>query len=300
MSVAAREQVASQGLLFRAGVSIRMVRRLAGRKPLGAVAALLLLGLILMAIFANLIAPYDPLAQDPRSVLAAPSRAHFMGTDNLGRDIWSRIIFGSRISLAAGIGAVGIGIFTGTVIGLTSGYAGRGYDLVIQRIMDAWLAFPGLIFILTIIAALGPGLPQTILAIGIGRIPGSSRVLRSQVLSLKERDYVLAARTLGAGNLRIVVRHILPNLMPTVIILSSISMAGAVLAEATLSFLGVGVPPPAPAWGSMLSGNARVYFLSAPWFAIWPGVFISLTVLSWNLGGDALRDILDPRLRGSK
>ena len=285
-------------VLSRAGLPARTAMRYSRKKPLGAVAALVLLGLVFMAVFAELIAPYGPLEQDYRAVLTAPTRDHIMGTDNLGRDIWSRIIHGSRISLAVGIGAVTIGTFMGMCVGLASGYAGRTFDLVTQRVMDAWLAFPGLIFVLTVIAALGPGLKQTIFAIGIGFIPATSRIVRSSVLSLKERDYVEAARTIGAGNLRIAARHILPNLMPTVIILSSISMAGAVLAEATLSFLGVGVPPPAPAWGSMLSGTARVYFLSAPWFAIWPGVFISLTVLSWNLAGDAVRDILDPRLRG--
>ncbi len=298
MSTVQRELRASQGMLSRADTSVRKAGRLVRRKPLGAVAALLLLGLVFMSLFAELIAPYGPLEQDYSAVLAAPTRDHLMGTDNLGRDIWSRIIHGSRISLAVGIGAVTIGTFLGMCVGLASGYAGRTFDLVTQRVMDAWLAFPGLIFVLTVIAALGPGLKQTIFAIGIGFIPATSRIVRSSVLSLKERDYVEAARTIGAGNLRIAARHILPNLMPTVIILSSISMAGAVLAEATLSFLGVGVPPPAPAWGSMLSGTARVYFLSAPWFAIWPGVFISLTVLSWNLAGDAVRDILDPRLRG--
>ncbi len=285
-------------VLSRAGLPARTAMRYSRKKPLGAVAALVLLGLVFMALFAELIAPYGPLEQDYRAVLTAPTRDHIMGTDNLGRDIWSRIIHGSRISLAVGIGAVTIGTFMGMCVGLASGYAGRTFDLVTQRVMDAWLAFPGLIFVLTVIAALGPGLKQTIFAIGIGFIPATSRIVRSSVLSLKERDYVEAARTIGAGNVRIASRHILPNLMPTVIILSSISMAGAVLAEATLSFLGVGVPPPAPAWGSMLSGTARVYFLSAPWFAIWPGVFISLTVLSWNLAGDAVRDILDPRLRG--
>ena len=299
MGIVREERLAPQRMLFRVGGSTRTVARFARKKPLGAVATLLLLSLVGMALFAELIAPYGPLEQDATSVLAAPSRDHIMGTDNFGRDIWSRIIHGSRISLAVGIGAVSIGTFLGAVVGTTSGYVGRTFDLVTQRLMDAWLAFPGLIFILTVIAALGPGLRTTIFAIGIGIIPGTSRVIRSSVLSLKERDYVEAARTLGATNTRIVVRHIVPNLMPTIIILSSISVAGAVLAEATLSFLGVGVPPPAPAWGGMLSGTARVYFLAAPWFAIWPGVFISLTVLSWNLAGDALRDILDPRLRGA-
>ena len=298
MATAQRRLRASEGMLSRADSSVRKVGRLARRKPLGAVAALLLLALVFMAIFADAVAPYGPLEQDTSAILAAPTQNHLMGTDNLGRDLWSRIIHGSRISLAVGIGAVTLGTFMGMCVGLASGYAGRTFDLVVQRIMDAWLAFPGLIFVLTIIAALGPGLRQTIIAIGIGFIPATSRIVRAAVLSLKERDYVEAARTIGAGNLRIAFRHILPNLMPIVIILTSISMAAAVLAEATLSFLGVGVPPPAPAWGSMLSGTARVYFLSAPWFAIWPGVFISLTVLSWNLAGDALRDILDPRLRG--
>ena len=298
MATAQRRLGASEGMLSRADSSVRTVGRLARRKPLGAVAALLLVVLVLMAIFADAVAPYGPLEQDTSAILAAPTQSHLMGTDNLGRDLWSRIIHGSRISLAVGIGAVTLGTFMGMCVGLASGYAGRTFDLVVQRIMDAWLAFPGLIFVLTIIAALGPGLRQTIIAIGIGFIPATSRIVRAAVLSLKERDYVEAARTIGAGNLRIAFRHILPNLMPIVIILTSISMAAAVLAEATLSFLGVGVPPPAPAWGSMLSGTARVYFLSAPWFAIWPGVFISLTVLSWNLAGDALRDILDPRLRG--
>ena len=298
MATAERELRASPGMLSRADSSVRKVGRLARRKPLGAVAALLLLALVFMAVFAEVVAPYGPLEQDTSAILAAPTQDHLMGTDNLGRDIWSRIIHGSRISLAVGIGAVMLGTFIGMCVGLASGYAGRTFDLVTQRVMDAWLAFPGLIFVLTVIAALGPGLRQTILAIGIGFIPATSRIVRSSVLSLKERDYVEAARTIGAGNVRIAFRHILPNLLPIVIILTSISMAAAVLAEATLSFLGVGVPPPAPAWGSMLSGTARVYFLSAPWFAIWPGVFISLTVLSWNLAGDALRDILDPRLRG--
>ncbi|MYA19842.1 MAG: ABC transporter permease [Chloroflexi bacterium] len=298
MATAPRGLRASESMLSRADSSVRKTGRLARRKPLGAVAVFLLLILVFMAIFADVVSPYGPLEQDTSAILAAPTDSHLMGTDNLGRDIWSRIIHGSRISLAVGIGAVTLGTFIGMCVGLASGYAGRTFDLVTQRVMDAWLAFPGLIFVLTVIAALGPGLRQTILAIGIGFIPATSRIVRSSVLSLKERDYVEAARTIGAGNVRIAFRHILPNLMPIVIILTSISMAAAVLAEATLSFLGVGVPPPAPAWGSMLSGTARVYFLSAPWFAIWPGVFISLTVLSWNLAGDALRDILDPRLRG--
>jgi peptide/nickel transport system permease protein len=268
-------------------------------KPAGAASLLLILVLVALAIFAGRIAPYDPLAQQYAAVLEAPSRQHIMGTDNLGRDVFSRIVYGARISLAVGLAAVLIGTSLGSAAGLVSGYVGGAFDLVVQRVMDAWLAFPLLIFALAVLAALGPGLPQTMIAVGIVGIPTTSRVVRSSVLAEKEKVYVEAARTLGASQARLMLRHILPNVSAPIIVLASLTLARAVLTEATLSFLGVGVPPPNPAWGSMLSGKARDYMLSAPWMAIWPGVFISLTVLSWNLLGDAIRDLLDPRLRGS-
>jgi peptide/nickel transport system permease protein len=269
------------------------------RKPLGTVSLTIILLLSLAAIFAGKIAPYDPLAQQYTAVLEAPSRSHIMGTDNLGRDIFSRVIYGARISLAVGVVAVLIGTTFGTTIGMVSGFIGGGFDLSIQRVMDAWLAFPLIIFALVVMAALGPGLPQTMLAVGVVSIPTTSRVIRGSVLAEKKRAYVEAAQSIGARQSRIMLQHILPNVAAPIIVLASLTLARAVLTEATLSFLGVGVPPPNPAWGSMLSGKARDYFLSAPWMAIWPGVFISLTVLSWNLLGDAVRDLLDPRLRNS-
>jgi peptide/nickel transport system permease protein len=268
-------------------------------KPAGAASFLLILILFALAAFAGRIAPYDPLAQQYAAVLEAPSRQHIMGTDNLGRDIFSRIVYGARISLAVGVAAVLIGTSLGSAAGLVSGFVGGAFDLVVQRVMDAWLAFPLLIFALAVLAALGPGLTQTMIAVGIVGIPTTSRVVRSAVLAEKEKVYVEAARTLGASRARLMIRHILPNVSAPIIVLASLTLARAVLTEATLSFLGVGVPPPNPAWGSMLSGKARDYMLSAPWMAIWPGIFISLTVLSWNLLGDAIRDLLDPRLRGS-
>jgi len=295
MSIGVSEQAYPSWRRFT--VTPKVAWQFARRKPLGGISALVLLLLVVMALFASRIAPYGPLAQNYDAVLAAPSWHHIMGTDQVGRDIFSRIIFGSRVSLEVGAGAVMLGTLGGAAIGVVSGYIGGQTDLVAQRFVDAWLAFPALIFLLTIIAALGPGLVQTIVAIGIGIVPGTSRVLRGAVLSVKQRDFIQAARASGAGNGRIMIRHIVPNVMPLIIVLSSITMAGAILAEATLGFLGVGIPPPTPTWGGMVSGNSLTYFLSAPWYAIWPGVFISVTVLAWNLAGDALRDILDPHLR---
>jgi peptide/nickel transport system permease protein len=271
----------------------------ARRKPVGALSLVIIVVLGLMAVFARQLAPFDPLAQQYTAVLEAPSWQHLMGTDNLGRDMLSRVIYGARISLAVGVVAVLIGTSFGTLFGMLSGFFGGTVDLIIQRTMDAWLAFPLIIFALVVLAALGSGLIQTMLAVGIVSIPSTSRVVRGSVLGEKQRVYVEAARTLGAGQARILIRHILPNIAAPIIVLASLTLARAVLTEATLSFLGVGVPPPNPAWGSMLSGKARDYMLSAPWLAIWPGLFISLTVLSWNLLGDALRDLLDPRMRNS-
>jgi peptide/nickel transport system permease protein len=269
------------------------------RKPLGTVSLAIILILTLAAVFAPRIAPYDPLAQQYSAVLEPPSREHLMGTDNLGRDIFSRIIYGARISLSVGVAAVLIGTTFGTLIGLVSGFFGGAFDMGVQRVMDAWLAFPLIIFALVVMAALGAGLPQTMLAVGVVSIPTTSRVIRGSVLGEKKRAYVEAAHSIGAGHARIMLQHILPNVAAPIIVLASLTLARAVLTEATLSFLGVGIPPPSPAWGSMLSGKARDYMLSAPWMAIWPGLFISLTVLSWNLLGDAVRDLLDPRLRGN-
>jgi len=268
------------------------------RKPLGAVSLFLLLALMVIAVFARRLAPYDPLAQNYDAVLQSPNLQHLMGTDNFGRDQLSRVVYGARISLAVGIVAMLIGTGGGVLIGLLSGYFGGLFDLVVQRVIDAWIAFPVIIFAMVVLVAMGQGLAQAMFAIGIVGIPATSRVVRGAVLERKENLYVHAARAMGGSHSRIMLVHILPNIASTIIVLATLTLGRAILAEAILSFLGVGIPPPQPAWGSMLGGNARTYFLAAPWMAIWPGIFISLTVISWNLLGDALRDVLDPRLRG--
>lgn len=271
---------------------------LAKKKPLGTVSLVTGLLVILIAVFAEWVAPYDPLEQNYNAVMQPPSWEHPFGTDNFGRDLFSRIVFGARISLEVGIAAVAIGTFFGSLLGILSGYFEGKFDLILQRVMDAWLAFPLIIFALAVLSALGPGLLQTMFAIGLVSIPSTNRIIRGSVLSEKQRIYVDAARAAGATEARIMFIHILPNIMAPIIVIASLTLARAVLTEASLSFLGVGVPPPHPAWGSMLSGHSRTYMLGAPWMAIFPGIAISLVVLSWNLLGDALRDVLDPRLRG--
>lgn len=273
--------------------------RLARKKPMGAVCLFMILIMVFMALLAEAIAPYSPVAQDYDSIMQPPSPAHFFGTDNLGRDLLSRIIFGARISLQIGIVAMAISTGVGTVVALVSGFFGGKLDLFIQRVVDAWLAFPTLIFALAVLAALGPGLTQTILAVGLAGIPSASRVIRGSVIAEKHSMYIEAARALGASHARLMVQHLLPNIAAPILVIGTLRLAAAILNEASLSFLGLGVPPPAPAWGSMLSGPSRVYMLAAPWMAVWPGVAISLAVLSWNLLGDALRDIWDPRQKGT-
>lgn len=270
---------------------------LARRKPLGAVSLALVVAMAGLAVFADLLAPYDPLAQDFGHMLQGPSWAHPLGTDNFGRDLLSRVIHGARVSLGVGGPAVAIGTSLGAVLGLLSGYVGGKTDLLLQRVVDAWLAFPTLVFALVVIAALGPGLWQAVVAVGAVSIPTTSRIVRGSVLAEKHRAYVEAARAVGASHWRVMLRHLVPNVTAPIIVVASLNLARAILTEASLSFLGIGVPPPYPAWGSMLSGQSRTYMLVAPWMAIWPGVAISLAVMSWNLLGDALRDLWDPRLR---
>lgn len=273
--------------------------RFASRKPVGAISLAIILVMVFMAAFAEAIAPFDPLAQDYDSIMQPPTALHLFGTDNLGRDLLSRIIHGSRISLQIGIAAMIISTGFGAVIALISGFAGGKLDLLVQRIMDAWMAFPLIIFALTVLAALGPGLSQTIIAVGVVGIPSTSRVIRGSVLAEKQNMYVEAARAIGASQFRQMFIHVLPNVAAPILVIATLRLAQAILTEASLSFLGLGVPPPAPAWGSMLSGHSRTYMLAAPWMAVWPGVAISLAVLSWNLLGDALRDIWDPRQKGT-
>jgi peptide/nickel transport system permease protein len=267
------------------------------RKPLGAASAALIVLLVLTAIFADVIAPYDPLAAQPEVRLAPPSRAHLFGTDDIGRDVFSRVIYGSRISLWVGLLAVGIGTIIGMVIGLVSGYWEGKLDMVLQRIMDAIQAIPGLMLALAIVSVLKPNTTNAMLAIAVVIIPGNSRIVRGAVLSAKQNRYVEAAEALGCRQLHILALHILPNVTAPILIIASIWFGNAILIEATLSFLGLGTQPPTPSWGLMLSSTGRAFMEQAPWLAIFPGLAISLAVLGFNLFGDTLRDAWDPRLR---
>ena len=274
--------------------------RLVREKPLGAFGGLLVLVLMLCAIFAHWIAPYPYDETNVRQRLKPPGAQFYLGTDNLGRDVFSRIVYGARISVTVGFAAVTLSLLLATIVGITSGYFGGKFDVLVQRVVDAWMAFPNLLFVLFIMAVMGPGLLNVILALGVVHAANRSRVIRSATLAAKENQFVEAARAVGAGHLRIILRYILPNVMATIIIIATNALGGVILAESTLSFLGFGVPPPYPSWGEMLSGSGRSYMYRAPWMAIWPGVAISLGVFGFNMLGDALRDLLDPRLRGSQ
>lgn len=253
---------------------------------------------ITAAVFAPLLAPYNPSVQDPFNGLASFSGDHWLGTDELGRDVLSRLIYGSRVSLQIGVGAVTFGLLIGVPIGVISGYARGLVDDILMRMMDAVVAFPGLVLALALVAAAGPSKTSLIVAIGIGNVPWLARVARSQVLSVGQQDYVMAARAVGAPPARIMAGHIAPNALQPVIVQASLNVGYAILAEAALSFLGVGVPPPTPSWGSMLQ-FAFNHISDDPWLSVIPGAAIFLLVLSFNLLGDALRDALDPKLRRS-
>jgi peptide/nickel transport system permease protein len=267
------------------------------RKPLGIVSAALIALLVLTAIFANALAPYDPLAAQPEIRLARPSWEHPFGTDDIGRDVLSRVIYGSRISLWVGLLAVGIGTFAGMIVGLVSGYWEGWLDLGLQRVMDALMAIPGLILALAIVSVLRPSTTNAMLAIAVVIIPGNSRIVRGAVLSAKQHPYVEAAQALGCRHLRIIASHILPNVTAPILIIASIWLGNAILIEASLSFLGLGTQPPTPSWGLMLSSTGRAFMEQAPWLAIFPGLAISLAVMGFNLFGDTLRDAWDPKLR---
>ena len=267
------------------------------RYPLGAVGAIIVAIFVLTAIFADAIAPTDPTATNAKYSLAAPSSLFWLGADFMGRDMYSRIVHGARISLAVGAGAMGLGALIGISVGLASGYLGGWFDLLVQRLLDIMQSLPLLVMAIVMAAALGPSLRNTIIAIAIPLVPTVARVVRSNTLSLREQPFVEAARAVGMGELRIAVRHVLPNTLAPLIVLATAQLGSAILVEASLSFLGLGIPEPHPSWGRMLSESAAEYVRTAPWLVIFPGVAISLTVFGTNLLGDALRDILDPRER---
>jgi peptide/nickel transport system permease protein len=276
--------------------AIGLVLRLARRKPLGAIGAVIILVLLVMAVFADHIAPYA--YDESIARMQPPSTRFWMGTDNLGRDVWSRVVYGARISVTVGFATVAIANLLAVVIGVSSAYIGKTYDILVQRVVDAWISFPALVIILSLLAALGPGLLNLIVALSLIGAAGASRVIRGATLSVMQNPYIEAARAIGAGHGRILLRYVLPNIMATIIILATIGLGTVILAESALSFLGFGVPPPYPSWGGMLSGSGRTFMYHAPWMALWPSVAISLAVFGFNMLGDALRDVLDPRLRG--
>ena len=269
------------------------------RKPLGALGFVLVVVLSIVAIAAPLIASDDPLETNSRQVFNPPSSDTWLGGDQIGRDVYSRLVYGTRISLVVGLLSVLFGVTIGAFIGIVSGYFGGVTDLIIQRIMDAMMSFPALILALAIMAALGASVTNVVIALSAVFIPGAARTIRSQALSIKEVDYVLAARAVGAGDWRIILRHMAPNCAATFIVLASISLGWAIVVEASLSFLGVGIPPDVPSWGGMLNGVAQNSLDVAPWLGVSHGLAIAITVFAVNLLGDALRDVLDPRLRGA-
>jgi peptide/nickel transport system permease protein len=267
------------------------------RHPLGTVGGVIVLALVIAALFAGWIAPYDPLGTHADDSLAPPGAAHLLGADVMGRDLFSRIVHGARISLIVGIGSTLLGGLIGVAIGLASGYLLGWFDLVTQRIIDIMQALPLLVMALVMAAALGPSLENTIIAISIPLVPHVARVIRANTLSLREMPFVEAARAVGMSEKRIAVKHILPNTLAPFIVLATAQLGSAILTEASLSFLGLGIPEPYPSWGRMLSESAAEYVRTAPWLVVYPGIAISLAVFGTNLLGDALRDILDPRQR---
>ena len=276
----------------------RRLTFLAQRYMLGTVGLIIMVLFVWVAISANLISRFDPLSVDSAHRLSPPDARHWMGTDSFGRDVWSRIIHGARISLAVGIGSTALGSSLGVIIGLASGYLSGWVDLVFQRVTDILQALPLLVLALVMTAALGPSLPNVIIAIAIPLIPTVARVIRANTLALRELPFVEAAKSIGMSETRIALRHVLPNTMAPLIVLATAQLGSTILTEASLSFLGLGIPEPYPSWGRMLSESAAEYVRVAPWLVIFPGVAISLAVFGTNLFGDALRDILDPRQRG--
>jgi len=287
--------------LTRAGANVggrwSAIRFLARRYPLGAFGVLIMALCVFAALFAPYITVYDPLSTNAAFSLARPSAQHWLGCDFMGRDVYSRIVYGSRISLAVGIGSLSLGLTCGVLIGLTSGYLGGWIDLAAQRLIDILQSLPLLVMALLMTASLGPSLRNTIIAISIALIPSSARVVRATTLSLREQPFVESAKAIGMSEVRIAFRHVLPNTLAPLIVLGTAQLGATILIEATLSFLGLGVPEPHPSWGRMLSESAAEYVRTAPWLVIFPGLAISLVVFGTNLFGDALRDLLDPRQR---
>ena len=276
------------------------VKRLFRDKPLGAAGGVIFVLFLFCGIFADFLAPYGMNQISPIERLRPPSLEHLFGTDNLGRDMLSRCLYGAQLSVIIGISAASLATFISVLIGILTGYLGGKVDLIVQRFVDAWMSFPDLIILLVVVSVLGPGLPQIIGTLGCLLGIAGSRIIRSAVVSVRENMYVHAAQSIGASTRRILWRHILPNIMPPIIVLFTTRVGTVILAESGLSFLGLGVPPPAPTWGGMLSGAGRTFMFQGPWLALAPGLCLTVVVYATNVFGDALRDLLDPRMRGSR
>jgi peptide/nickel transport system permease protein len=274
-----------------------LLRDLAVKKPLGAFAALIVLGLLVLAVFADRLAPHHYNETSLLDTLKPPSRTHWFGTDELGRDVLSRVIYGAQISMTVGMIATALSVLLGAGLGVVSGYFGRTLDLVVQRLVDAWLAFPGLVMVIVLLVLMGPGLGSVILALGLSQAFPQSRIIRSATLVVREHAYIEASRAGGASHGRVLLRHVLPNVVAPIIVSASTYVGFVILVEAAISFLGYGVPAPRPSWGGMLSATGRSYMVRAPWLSVFPGLALTLAVFAFNVLGDALRDLLDPRLR---
>jgi peptide/nickel transport system permease protein len=285
------------GLLSKA---LAQTGRFARRQPLGAVSAVVVVLLVVAAVFADVIAPFGPNENNVGPSLSGPSATHLFGTDNFGRDMFSRVIYGARISLYVGLGATLISAALATVLGAISGYFGGPFDYILQRFVDTAQSIPALIMLIGVLVVLGPSINNVMAAIAFRFALSLSRVTRGDVIVARSTPYVDAARSIGGTDMRILFRHILPNIFPTVIVLISTSIGVVIVAEASLSFLGYGVPPPNPTWGGMMSSSGRTYMLIAPWMLIAPTIALSLVVFAMNMLGDALRDELDPRMRGGR
>ena len=275
-------------------VWFQMVRR----KPLGTIGATIVVVMLAAAVFADVITPYGYAQTSLLERFIAMSAAHWLGTDQLGRDLLTRVIYGARVSLYVGFGAVALGSVLATALGILTAYFGGKVDLWLQRGVDAWMAFPGLLLLMSIMSLVGPSVVNITTVLGIAFGIQNSRIIRGVALSIKEHTFVEGARAAGSGHTRIAVAHILPNVMPTIIVVATTGLSTVILTEASLSFLGLGVPPPYPTWGGMLSLAGLDHMYQAPWIAIWPAVALSLAVFGFNMLGDALRDLLDPRLKG--
>jgi peptide/nickel transport system permease protein len=274
------------------------IKRLIKEKPLGAIGCFILLILLFVGIFADVLAPHGMNETHSIDSLQPPSKKYPLGTDQMGRDLLSRIIHGARISLIVGLAAATISVIISALIGIFTGYFGKTLDITVQRFVDAWMCFPNMVLLIIVISLMGIGLWQVIISTGLLYGIAGSRIIRGTVLEVKENLYIKAALALGSPTSRIILRHILPNIMAPIIVLFTTRMPALIMLEASLSFLGLGIPPPQPSWGSMLSGSGRSFMFLAPWMAIWPGLALAVVVYGVNMFGDAVRDLLDPRLRG--